>query len=55
MPLMLRIFELVSQLLIESFLILDLSLQLSELSTEIINSIERWQKRLVIIRIPEYQ
>ena len=55
MSLVLRIFKLVSQLLIESFLSLDLSLQLSELSTEIINSIERWQKRLVIMRVPYYQ
>lgn len=54
MPLVLRIFELVSQLLIESFLSLDLSLQLGELSTEIINAIERRQERLVIIRIPDY-
>ena len=42
MSLVLRIFKLVSQLLIESFLSLDLSLKLGELSTEIINSIERW-------------
>ena len=54
MSLVLRIFELVRELLIESFLSLDLSLQLSELSTEIINAIERWQERLVIIRIFEY-
>ena len=54
MPLVLRIFKFVSKLLIDSFLSLDLSLQLSELSTEIINSIERRQERLVIIRVPYY-
>ena len=55
MPLVLRFFKLVSQLLIESFLLLDLCFKLSDLSTKIVNPIKRWQKRLFIIRIPDCQ
>jgi hypothetical protein len=49
MSLVLRIFQLVCQLLIESFLPLDLSLQLGDLSAEIINTVEGWQKRLGVL------
>ena len=56
MSLVLRIFQLVCQLLIESFLPLDLCLQqLSDLSAEIIYSIEGWQKRLCISRVLDDQ
>lgn len=54
-PLMLRVFQLVCQLLIESFLPLDLCLQLGDLSAEIINSVEGWQKRLGISRVLDDQ
>jgi len=49
MSLVLRIFQLVCQLLIESFLPLDLCLQLGDLRAEIIYSIERWQKGLGVL------
>ena len=55
MSLVLRVFQFVCQLLIESFLPKDLCLQLGDLCTEIINSVEGRQKRLGISRVLDDQ
>lgn len=50
-PLVLRVFQFVCQLLIESFLPKDLCLQLGDLRAEIFYTVERGQKGLGISRV----